>query len=170
MTLVQFLTRVEDIYLRVRDLGAMALPQLRRQAMTRQVAKTIVSEAEATLELLRQLRLDLDTSDTGAWVVDPLEPQQWLGLTILVREFRARLTRITGELFNLRDMAMQAAEGDDYTVIVANSEDTLQGMAQRWLGDWQAWRQLVAANPGVAVDTLEAGELVQVPNVRPQTG
>lgn len=167
LTFPEFMEAVQVIYERLDSLLAGTSQLTRRNALTLQAARQVVSEAEAALESLRQIRLDLDTTDTATWVYNPTDPQQFLEYAILERTLRAALGRVSGQLQSLRDGALAFAEGSDYVEIVANDEDTLQSIAQTRLGDWRRYPELLDANPEMPVDEVSAGTVVQVPTSAP---
>jgi nucleoid-associated protein YgaU len=47
---------------------------------------------------------------------------------------------------------------------VVQEGDTLHGLAKRFLGDEARWQEIVQANPGLAPETLKAGQTISIPN------
>lgn len=161
------MTAVEDVFFRLDQLQAALGASLRRGALDRQGANLAVSEAEANLGSLRQIRLDLDTSDTLAWISDPTDPVQILSLELFVRQSRARLVRLAGVLHTLRDQAEMFVGGDQNIAVIATDDDTLQALAQKHLGNWRRYPELLDANPSVPVDDFGEGLEVLVPKSAP---
>lgn len=168
MTLIEFMDALQDAYERMARLLATSERPLAEGRLSDQAAQQFVTEADALLETLRQVRLDLDATDTTTWLVDPTDPQDWLNMAILEREYRSRMGRVSQALVALREQALQFVEGTDNVRVLANDEDTFQKIAQERLGDWTRWRDLIDANPALPVDVVGEGTAVVVPRARPR--
>ncbi len=53
-------------------------------------------------------------------------------------------------------------------VVVVESGDTLSSIADRTLGDAQAWRRIAEANPSIDPDTLRIGQRLSIPTALPK--
>jgi len=48
-------------------------------------------------------------------------------------------------------------------VVIVKSGETLSSIAERTLGDAQAWRRIAQANPGIDPDALRIGQRLTIP-------
>lgn len=120
---------------------------------------------QGVLDDLRSLVRDLDQVDELAFLlVDDgrrtVQAWQWR------RRSRRALLQFIGLARRALDVARELVGGQHRRVVVSREGDTLQRIAARELGDWQAWPRLLAANPDLEPGTLAPGTSLVVPEKR----
>lgn len=111
---------------------------------------------------LRAVRRELDAVDAADFLL-VVDGARTIALWDWQRQTRRTLARVASGLLDLQRMAARFAEGDSRKVVIAQDGDTLQTVAARELGDWRAWPDLLAANPGVPIGALPGGTALVIP-------
>ena len=82
------------------------------------------------------------------------------------RELRHRLVRLGSQILSAETAAAALEAGVARHVHLVVSGDTLQRLAARYLGDWQAWPRILEANPDLSPGPLTSGTVLVIPAKR----
>lgn len=82
------------------------------------------------------------------------------------REFRRAVLIISFDLTRLLERLLVFLQGVRIRVVFVTEGETLQSIAQRELGSFEAWPQLVAQNPGLSACDLQPGTAIVIPTRR----
>lgn len=78
------------------------------------------------------------------------------------RRVRDALSELTGAILSAQDAAREASRGREVRQALVRSGDTWQSLAQRHLGSWERWRELVEINRADPAAPL-TGQAIQLP-------
>lgn len=111
---------------------------------------------------LRAVRRDLDAVDASTFLLVE-DGARTIALWTWQHRTRLVLVQVAAGVLELRRQAARYTEGDSRKVVVAKQGETLQIIAAREMGDWRAWPDLLAANPGVSIGALQGGTVLVIP-------
>lgn len=153
--------QAETLSASISELVTLADAEMRKPSPSRGVLQHLQATATGLLEDVRQLRKVLDVEDVEA--SDLLDSgENTLALWTWERALRYALVRASGVLTRLERALASLTDGDGRLVHVVRAGETLQTIAARYLGGWEEWWRLVAAN-GLASGVVEAGQVLVIP-------
>jgi nucleoid-associated protein YgaU len=138
------------------------LPLIRRGEATRRDLQGLASAATGLRAEAREIRREIDVVDAVDFL-DIVDGQRTLATWIWQRELRKSLGRMATGLLTLERQVGEVVSGQHRRTVVVRQGDTWQSIAQRELGDWQAWKALLEANSDVAPGALSPGTVLVVP-------
>lgn len=128
---------------------------------TDQTAGALISAITTQQATIRAIRGGLDLTDVeGLQTYD--DAAVTLALWTWERAVRRSLTRLESQLAGALAVAVELRSGRALTVYTTRPGDTLQSVAARFLGGWQEWTRIAAAN-GLAPSPVAAGTPLVIP-------
>lgn len=154
-------TEAEALSTSLAELVTLAGAELRKTEPSAGTLQHLLATATGLREDVRVLRRELDQEDVE--LSDLLDDgYQTLQLWTSERGLRLGLVKASANLASLEKGLKALVEGDGAQVYVVRTGDTLQTIAARYLGGWQEWWRLVAAN-ALSSATVAPGQRLIIP-------
>lgn len=168
--MIESITEAQVRVNRLADLydAALALiePDLVQDTQTQQQVGTLQANMAGLLGELRGFRKDLDATDSPELIATQQNAARLLAVWIWERDTRAAVGDFAIVAIQTRDLARKLNEGSDRSTVTVREGETLQSIAQRELGDFQAWPRILDANPGLLPGVLVTGTTLILPEKR----
>lgn len=124
-----------------------------------------ISVAQGVIDDTRALIRDLDGLDAPTFA-PTADGAQVLFLMQWQRDLRSQLLSFLAGATDTVRQAREVASGLRSNTITAKDGDTWRKIAARELGDFDAWQQVLDANPDIGLHGLAAGVRVVIPGRR----
>jgi len=163
----------DEVVVRVAALGgdyaaavALIADDLEQDVQTAQQVEQLRASLTAILEDYRDLRRDMDQTDSVDLLQTTQNASRILQVWIWERETRRGIQDFAGAVVESRGLALQLNTGSDRSTYTVRDGETLQTIAQAELGDFSAWPRILEANPGLLPGALVAGSTLVLPERR----
>lgn len=161
----QVIADVEELVERFDVAATAAAPLLADERATRRDYQALQATSTGIRADIRSVRAELDPID-AVDLLDAVDGERVIGAWLWQRQTRLGLSRAAAALVELERQVDQVLEGGHQRTVLVRARETWQSIAQRELGDWRAWRQLLAANPAADPAEPTPGTLLVIPEVR----
>lgn len=155
----------QDQYTAIEGSYTDALAILRQAPLAPSDAAEGLRALQATLDLTTGLLTDLAAVDETTLIAVDSAPNL-IRIWLWRREFRNSVLTFSYDLRRLTEDTEEFVRGYQDRVVFVTEGETLQAIAQRELGDFKAWVDLVARNPGLSPIELEPGTPIVIPTRR----
>lgn len=153
------------------QLNDVATPYLEVLSILRTAPLTVAAAADAlvslqsALETARALLVDLAAVDETT-LISVQSAENLILIWVWRREFRRSVLALSYDLARLQERLVEFTRGFQDRIVYVTEGETLQSIAQRELGDFRAWPQLVEQNPGLSPCDLAPGTAIVIPTRR----
>lgn len=161
----EVISEVADIVARAQAATAAAVPLLTTGTASPRDLEGLAATSSGIRTQVRALVRQLDQVDAVVWL-DVVDGARTIGAWTWQRRSRELLTRAAARLVELERRIGEVLAGRELRIVLVRQGETWQSIAQRELGDWNAWRQLLAANPSVLPGALGPGVSLVIPQAR----
>lgn len=141
-------------------------PDLEQNTQTAQQIGNFRATTDQIVTDYRQLRKDLDATDTQNLLLTQQSADRLLQVWTWERETRKTLQDFMGAVIESSQTAAGLDGKSDRSTFTTREGETLQSIAQRELGDFNAWPQILEANPGLLPGLIPSGTTLVIPEKR----
>lgn len=159
-------TRVAALAATYSTAVAAIQPDLEANTQTAQQLGSFRATTAQVVESGRLLRRDLDSTDSTALILTQQSADRLLAIWTWERETRKALQDFLGTVVESAQVAAGVAGKSDRGTYTTREGETLQAIAQAELGDFNAWPQILEANPGLLPGVLASGTILVIPERR----
>lgn len=145
---------------------AVVADDLAQNTQTPQQVANLRASMAGLLGSFRALRKDLDATATAILVQTQNNAARLLQVWTWERETRKAVQDFATGMVETDRTAQGLNEGSDRATITVREGDTLQAIAARELGDFQAWPKILEMNPGLVPGELQSGTTLILPEKR----
>ncbi len=141
-------------------------PDLETNTQTAQQLGSLRASMSEAVTGFRSLRKDLDATATGGLVLTQQSAERLSQVWRWERDTRKDLQNFMGTVVETSQVAAGLEGKSDRSTYTTRAGETLQGIAQSELGDFNAWPQILEANPGLLPGVVPSGTTLVIPERR----
>lgn len=159
---------INDVQEQMNDIAKSyleVLAILRTSPLTTEAALDGLVSLSSALTAARALLADLATVDETT-LINVQSAKNLIQIWLWRRESRRSVLALSFDLTRMFERLTEYVRGYQVRIVYVTEGETLQSIAQRELGDFQAWPQLVEQNPGLSPCDLEPGTAIVIPTRR----
>lgn len=139
------------------------LAALRTSPLETDVASDALVSLQSTLTSTKALLSDLAAVDETT-LIAVQDGASLINIWLWRRNFRRSVLVLLFDLNNLLNELLEFLRGIQVRVIFVTEGETLQSIAERELGSFESWPELVAQNAGLSPCDLEPGTAIVIPD------